>query len=288
MNTDNIKEKTDKQEIDNTFSTVDYCTNIYKKSNYEKDNNIKLDFNNQEDNIQLNISPLVISEQVTKEIEETKKDKEEKAETTNKQKPLANTFIQAVQDLNAKKLQEESLRKKNTEFPYKPVPLLTNAELQLFHFMKNNLVYSDRIEIFTKVRLADIINLDKTITTDKSYLYKITNKHIDFLICKIRTLEIICAVELDDYTHMSEDRRYNDMFKSEALRVCGIQLQRIKTKIAAIETCDLRFINEAIYTAFAPKCAVCGRKMVLRTNNRSGHKFYACEDNINCRFTMNV
>lgn len=200
-----------------------------------------------------------------------------------------NKFINAVQHVVEEQRKKEiaEISKIPAEFPYKKVNLLTDAELQLFNFMKNNLCQVDRIEIMPKVRLADVATLDTRITTDKSYLWKVTSKHIDFLICKADTLDIICAVELDDYTHETPEAKEKDMFIMQVLDTVGIKTVRIRTRIRAIERSDLSLIDDYINKALAPKCPYCGKQMYPK-QSRVGHRFYACEDFINCRNTIDI
>lgn len=201
----------------------------------------------------------------------------------------SNPYIKSTQKVVKEKQQEElkEISRISTEFPYKRVPLLTDAELQLFNFMSNNLCQKDRIIILTKVRLADLANIDERVTTDKSYFWKITNKHVDFLICKKDTLDVICAVELDDYTHESQEAKEKDMFIMQVLDTVGIKTVRIRTKIRLISKNDLVLIDDYINRALAPKCPYCGKQMYPK-QSRTGHRFYACVDFINCRKTIDI
>lgn len=201
----------------------------------------------------------------------------------------SNKFIKYTQELIQEKQQQEALEINhiNIDFPYKRAKLLTDAELQLFHFMKNNLCQIDRIVILAKVRLADIAELDTRITLDKSYLWKITNKHVDFIVCDRNTMDIICAVELDDYTHDTPEAKERDMFVMQVLDSVGIKTVRIRTKISAIEKRDLVLIDDYINRKLAPRCPYCGKQMYPK-ESRTGHRFYACEDFINCRRTIDI
>lgn len=200
-----------------------------------------------------------------------------------------NDFIKSVQNKETEKQKQEALDlySADPEFPYIKAKLLTDAELQLFHFMENNLCQVERIAILPKVRLGDIVELDKRITTDMKYFWKITNKHVDFLICRRDTMEPICVVELDDYTHENPKVKERDQFVMRVLKTAGIETARITTKIIAVEKKDLMFIDELINTALAPKCPNCGGRMFPKIS-RTGHRFYACGDFINCRYTVDI
>lgn len=201
----------------------------------------------------------------------------------------SNVFIQSKQAMMHEKQRAEDKEISNidNDFPYKRAKLLTDAELQLFNFMQNNLCQIDRITIFIKVRLADIAEVDNRVTLSKEYLWKITNKHVDFLICDKNTLDIICAVELDDYTHESKEAKERDMFVMQVLDTVGVKTVRIRTRIRAIEKSDLVLVDEYINRKLAPKCHYCGKQMYPKVS-RTGHRFYACEDFVNCRQTVDI
>lgn len=200
-----------------------------------------------------------------------------------------NDFIKSTQEIAQEKQQQEAkeLSNINIDFPYRRTKLLTDAELQLFHFMENNLCQIDRIVILAKVRLADIAEVDTRVTLNKDFLWKITNKHVDFLICDRNTLDVICAVELDDYTHETQEAKEKDLFIMQVLDSVGIKTVRIRTKIRAIEKRDLVLVDDYINRKLAPKCPYCGKQMYPK-ESRTGHRFYACEDFINCRRTIDI
>jgi hypothetical protein len=198
-------------------------------------------------------------------------------------------FINATQDIVIEEQRRNDIEvsRADLDFPYVKVPLLTNAEMQLYHFMLNNLCQLDKISIFTKVRLGDLVQLDNRLTTDMKYFWKVSSKHVDFLICNKDTLDVICAVELDDYTHETQEAKDRDIFVMQTLETVGIKTVRIRIKISTIEKRDIYMIDEYINRALAPKCPYCGKQMYPK-ESRTGHRFYACEDFINCRRTINI
>lgn len=206
----------------------------------------------------------------------------------------SNSFINTVQQNEQRKIQKEIERVKraDTNFPYIRGVLLTNAEKQLFYFMSNQLDRKEQVLIFPKVRLADVIEVDEKITLNKKPFYKIASKHIDYLMVDKQTLEIICAVELDDFTHDNDASRERDCFVMEALYNVGIETIRIKTPIKTICKADIEMLDEKLNEYFAPDCPYCGIKMRPRksTNrNNKGHRFYSCPNYLNgCRYTINI
>ncbi len=67
--------------------------------------------------------------------------------------------------------------------------------------------------------------------TDKKNFYKwfskISQKHVDFLICD-KNLVPIMAIELDDKSHESEKARKNDYFKDTLYQHLNFPLRRVK------------------------------------------------------------
>ena len=110
-------------------------------------------------------------------------------------------------------------------FPYKKKYLLTKTE---YKFYKELQAECDKrgIIICPKVRLEDFIN----VTCDKErgkYRGYIKSRHVDFILCD-RNLNIILAIELDDYSHESKQARKTDRFKDRLFRQIGVPLHRVK------------------------------------------------------------
>ena len=201
----------------------------------------------------------------------------------------SDTFLNTVQNsVNKKKEHEkEEVIKVNTDFPYIKASIMNDAEKQLYHFLSNNICQIEKLAIFPKVSLTDIINLDTRITQDKNASYKIRYKHVDFLICYKDTLDTICVIEFDNYTHESKEDKDRELFIMQALDAAGIPVARIRRKIESISRDDLLYADDIINRALAPRCKLCGKKMYPKVA-RDGHRFYACEDFINCRHTQDI
>lgn len=270
------------------FNDNSFTLNIVKQDDFEKDTGVKIsDLLKDKKPFTLeNLGIVVNSENTIKT-----RSVDAVCLMTNTLTPVntSNSFFNSIQEKEKKKKEKEleDLSKCDPDFPYIRGTLLTDAEKQLYHFMINNLCQRERLVIFPKVRLADIINVDTRITCDKTMLYKICYKHVDFLICEKDLLEPLCVIELDDYTHESNSAKNRDMFVMQALAACKIPVARIRCKIIAIERSDLRYAEELINKAIAPPCPMCGKHMIPK-ESRDGHRFYACEDFINCRYTIDI
>lgn len=118
------------------------------------------------------------------------------------------------------------INEKETYLPYKTKPLLTKTEYTFYKILKP---ITDKHNCFIcpKVGLKDI-----AVVTDKNeymkWFGKISQKHVDFLICD-QDLNPIFALELDDKSHEKEKAQANDNFKNSFYSTIGIPLKRIKT-----------------------------------------------------------
>lgn len=75
-----------------------------------------------------------------------------------------------------------------------------------------------------KVRLADILLSERG---DLAAFRKVSQKHVDFLLCHQTTLKPILAIELDDRSHDRPDRIARDQFVDAAYKSAGIRVLHI-------------------------------------------------------------
>ncbi|HZC36516.1 MAG TPA: DUF2726 domain-containing protein [Chthoniobacterales bacterium] len=122
--------------------------------------------------------------------------------------------------------------------------LLTPAE-QLFYRSLDTAV-SGRLQIFCKVRLADLLQVASSNTKERHRLFrKIAAKHIDFLLVEPGRLEPILAIELDDSSHNRSNRRQRDEFLDELFELVEFPLLRVKATASYSPRQILRAIEEA-------------------------------------------
>lgn len=117
---------------------------------------------------------------------------------------------------------------------YQPKYLLTLHEKTQFNKIIN-WARSKNLYVFTKVRLADLIEPRNGQINFKSLFWKIQAKHIDFVICD-KNIKVICVIELQDSSHYRPDRIERDLFVKEVLEACGykfIQTHSITEDILA-------------------------------------------------------
>ena len=108
-------------------------------------------------------------------------------------------------------------------FPYEPRPLLTPRE-QAFYFVLESICQRNGWKLLVKLRLADIVAVRKGTEGYMSYFNRVKAKHTDFVICDPETMEILAGVELDDPSHIREDRAERDEFVDRVYEAAGIPL----------------------------------------------------------------
>jgi very-short-patch-repair endonuclease len=108
--------------------------------------------------------------------------------------------------------------------------LLTPAERSFFGVL-DQAVSSD-FRIFAKVRLADLVRPAASGNRSEwqRAFNRISSKHVDFVLCDLRSLSVLGVVEIDDQSHKDAGRRGRDAFVDEALGAAGIPVVRFEAK----------------------------------------------------------
>lgn len=110
-------------------------------------------------------------------------------------------------------------------FPYERQPILTKREYACYLLLKKE---ADRHHclICPKVGLKDLMRVyDKR--HYMKYFYKISQKHVDFVICD-RSLNVLFALELDDASHDTQEAKKRDKFKDKAFKAADLPLKRLR------------------------------------------------------------
>lgn len=118
----------------------------------------------------------------------------------------------------------------DADWPYvrQPKGLLSKAEFSFFRVLQQ--ACGDRYVVCPKVGLGDLLTVKKGTEKWQSYRNKIDRKHIDFVLCDPRTMQVVAAVELDDKSHASEKAKQRDAVKDQACAAAGLPLLRFKAK----------------------------------------------------------
>jgi len=217
-------------------------------------------------------------------------------------------------------------RKAPLDFPYQSKDVLCSPAERSFLGALDKIV-GKRYRIFAKVRLADIIDVQKglSVSARQSAVNRIAGEHIDFIVCNANDLSILGAIELDDKTHRGRGRHERDQFLDRTLKAAGVPVLRIKTQSSysikdifikidsafniseglqlddnqvpmdVTEVSDEKFTDEAGdgFNAenFETVCPKCGGELVKRIATKgqhAGQKFWGCVNFPKCKFTKKV
>lgn len=124
--------------------------------------------------------------------------------------------------------------KYNYKAAYKPEYLLSINEKNQYWKLRQ-WADTNKLIVFTKVRLLDLISPRQSQRNHKSLLWKIQAKHVDFVICDMN-IKVKCIVEIMDSSHNQPDRIERDRFVREVLASCGYHV--IQTYNVNPETLD--------------------------------------------------
>jgi hypothetical protein len=123
--------------------------------------------------------------------------------------------------------------------------LFTPAELRFLETLRHALPAG--LEIFGKVRVADVLQPVEKLDpkTWHSAFVRITGKHLDFVLCDRETGQLVCAIELNDRSHVRPDRQERDRFIVQACNEAGFPL----LLISAARSYDAGELREQILEA---------------------------------------
>ena len=129
----------------------------------------------------------------------------------------------------------KKLRKPDITKLYNAKPILTGREYEFYKKLRP-LAYECGLSIYTKVRLADLVE-PKPKSENSMWMEcfnKIRSKHIDFALADEDT-NIIALIELDDKSHERPDRIERDEFVNAVLKNTGYVLLRTYGELDVIE-----------------------------------------------------
>jgi len=184
---------------------------------------------------------------------------------------------------------------------YEKLPSLLSPAERSFFGVLSNAVSAD-VEVFTKVRVADVIKPSKGTKKGEWQIAfnKISAKHFDFVICDKKDLNVVCVIELDDKSHQKSKTAKRDEFLMQACKSSNLPLIRIRAaksyKVAELRELLGQYLslgNRITETSEtnAQKCPKCKLDLVLRLAKKGKHagkKFMACTSYPKCKFTQVV
>ena len=197
--------------------------------------------------------------------------------------------------------------------PYERQEYFLSPAEKAFYDVLDALVGED-VVICPKPAVREVLRVRGNVRRDRQkYFNWISQKHVDFVLCDRETMQILCAVELDDSSHERADRRQRDAFMDKAFRKAKLPLFHIPCRksygakelnelcsflcqdLLVLEdeeegpACPAGTTRSAGTTHSAlPLCPDCGVPMVLRTASRGPHqgeRFYGCPNFPRCRRT---
>jgi hypothetical protein len=124
-----------------------------------------------------------------------------------------------------------SLNADRRKASYKDLPfkarhyLLTKAERSLYEVLLR--VAEPEYRLFAKVRLADLVTVEKGMPNWQGHFNRVKSKHVDFVICDMQELRVVAVVELDDRSHKAQRRRERDAFVDRVLTEVGLPVFRV-------------------------------------------------------------
>jgi len=174
---------------------------------------------------------------------------------------------------------------------------LTAPELKFYSVLCS--AVGPKAVVCPKVGLKDFLFVSKHGEDYMKYLRKISQKHIDFLLCAPDTMRPVCGIELDDSSHERQKTKARDEFVEKVYRDAKFPLVRIKTKASytaeeitlALGTyIEGKQPTGAVTATESPAvlCPKCQIPMTIRTARNSGEKFYGCSNYPNCRETAKI
>ena len=110
------------------------------------------------------------------------------------------------------------------ELPYRlRDDFLSPAEFSFYKVLSSDV--GPQLTIQSKVRLADIFFVAH-LNENRSYFGKISQKHLDFLVCDPVTMKPIFGIELDDSSHQRNQRVERDKFIESVCEAAGLPLNQ--------------------------------------------------------------
>ncbi len=147
-----------------------------------------------------------------------------------------------ISNLSEKSKDKEKI---DGKLPYKKRDdFLSKAEKMFYDTL--NTYYADKITVCPKVAVKEIVFVGTG--TGKEYMKYfnwIAKKHVDFVLCSSLTMDVLCAVELDDSSHAKADRQKRDVFIDKVFEVSQIPLIHVPFK-SGYSKQDLIDIESAI------------------------------------------
>ncbi len=122
---------------------------------------------------------------------------------------------------------------------------LSAAEGSFFHVLQS--AAGDGMVICPKVGLTDLFFVSRP---NENYAYRgrISQKHVDFVVCDAKTMRPLLGIELDDASHDRADRKLRDAFVDKVFQAAALPLVHIRAQRAY----NVHSIRDEISRALQP------------------------------------
>lgn len=190
---------------------------------------------------------------------------------------------------------------KNVSLPYrKRDDFLSDAELSFYKVL--SLAVGDQFAILAKVAMKDLLFVQRKgleNSETKGFQNKISQKHVDFVLCEPQGMKPELVIELDDSSHSNKKAIERDQFKNSAFAAANLQLLRVKVKRSySPEELQRQILSVVSGSNMPPKkvieveestsqhCPKCGSEMILKKAKKGPHKgnqFWACPNFPKCK-----
>jgi very-short-patch-repair endonuclease len=125
---------------------------------------------------------------------------------------------------------------------------LSRAEKAFFHVLQP-LAAEHECIVFAKVRLEDIVWVAPYVRNRFVLRNRIKSRHVDFVLCRVKDVQPILAIELDDSSHESFRANVSDVVKNEILMQAGMPLLRVRASHQYDAEALSREIEEKVKTS---------------------------------------
>jgi hypothetical protein len=120
-------------------------------------------------------------------------------------------------------------KKTPLDFPYQREEAVLSKAERFFYFALYKAVH-ERMHIFPKVRLIDIVKVRPGVDKPQHYRNRIIQQHVDFVLCERDTFKPLLVIELDDASHRDPQRQDRDARKDRVLEAAGLPILRYPAK----------------------------------------------------------
>ena len=137
--------------------------------------------------------------------------------------------------------QNENLKKTydKEENSYSSKKLMTECETKFYQKLIK--IFSDEYVVQAQIPLNAVVNKDNR----KKYANEL-NRMIDFALFDMKTMEPVVLIELNDKSHLENNRKYRDIRVKEICESAGIPLVAFWTKYPNEESYIQKRINEIV------------------------------------------